>query len=217
MKLNKKVMGLIISGALVVGSSVIGYNKYNKYNYYVTGKNTGMRTIQDVLLEGEGENNKEKILDSLLLTLNEESKDGGLDTVNANLDNGKTKKLSLTENRKYFDEYRKGMIKSVKNYFEDESINGLKQTMFAELVDDEDYEYLILPVIERYDEQYKELMNEYIYVIELIETDFNDGKLDNNYDDDLERLNTKYNELLEKIGYMLADVIWDYALYNSFK
>lgn len=217
MKLNKKILGLVISGVLVVGLSIMGYDKSTRYNYYLTGYDNGMRTVQDVILEGEGENNKEKILNSLMLTLNEESNDGGLDTVNAQLSNGKMKKLSLTENRKYFDEYRKGMIKSVKEYFEKESTNGLRQTTFDELVDDEDFEYLVLPVIERYDEKYKELMSEYVYIIELMENDFNDGKLDSNYDDDLERLNTEYNELLEKIGYMLAEVIWDYAVYNSFK
>ena len=217
MKLNKKLIGLVISGVLVVGLSMIGYDKSTRYSYYLTGYNNGMSNIQDVILEGEGEDNKEKILNSLMLTLNEEPNDGGLDIVNAQLENGKVKKLSLTENRKYFDEYRKGMIKSVKEYFEKESMNGLRQTMFAELVDEDDFEDLILPVIERYDERYKELMSEYVYVIELLEDDFNDGKLDNNYDDDLERLNTKNDELLEKIGHMLAEVIWDYALVNSYK
>ena len=217
MKLNKKLIGLVISGVLIVGLSIMGYDKSIRYSYYLTGYENGMRTIQDVILEGEGEDNKDKILNSLILTLNEEPNDGGLDTVSAQLENGKVKKLSLTENKKYFDEYRKGMIKSVKEYFEKENINGLRQTTFAELVDEEDFEYLILPVIEKYDEQYKELMAEYVYVIGLIEDDFNDGKLDNNYDDDLENLNTKSDELWEKIGYMLADDIWNYALFNSFK
>ena len=217
MKLNKKLIGLVISGVLVVGLSIMGYDKSIRYSYYLTGYENGMRTIQDDILEGEGEDNKEKILNSLMLTLNEEPKDGGLDVINMNLKNGKVKKLSLTENRKYFDEYRKGMIKSVKEYFEKESMNGLSQTTFNELVNDEDFKYLILPVIEKYDEQYKELMGEYVRVIGLIEDDFNDGKLDNNYDDDLENLNTKYDELLEKIGYMLADVIYNYALINSYK
>lgn len=201
-KAIKIAIGVIVGSMIICGGIV--YRIVDNEEYIETGKSF-MLEIED-REEYEDITYQEKI-NLLMMSLNQEKGDDGIDTINYEKINGKKEKLSLEKNTRKFNLVRKGMIEGMISETDKHILNGIE--MMFEDDGDEFYENLKEESIEKYNDRYIEVMAEYKSVLLEVEKDFKDNELKYTYTKEFEEVDEKYEDLLEDYATFMASYLWD--------